>query len=191
MFLPRLPPADKSAKDIVLSIAPAGPSARVQPLGLSEGALATLDSGGTVNIGVFQVLRAYVAQFGRSGEGVGGLFDNVNTNEVFQMYNRVLASFGTVSYPAPLNSCVVIDQQLTAPGFTVPDFTAIGGTELVSDPASLTMKGPGGTGNVSRLNTGGYLGTFLTPILGPGSWTLSGNGGADVGAFQREYNPPG
>ncbi|HXA65081.1 MAG TPA: hypothetical protein VNV82_08015 [Bryobacteraceae bacterium] len=73
----------------------------------------------------------------------------------------------------------------------MPDFTAIGGTELVSDPASLTMKGPGGTGNVSRLNTGGYLGTFLTPILGPGSWTLAGNGGADVGAFQREYNPPG
>jgi len=178
------------SQDIVLSIAPAGSSACVHPLGLSGSPLATLDSGGTVNIGVFQVLRAYVAQFGRTGEGVGGLFDSVNANDLFQMYNRVLAAFGTVSYPAPLNSCVVIDQQLTAPGFTVPDFTAIGGTELVSDPASLTMKGPGGTGNVSRLNTGGYLGTFLTPILGPGSWTLSGNGGADVGAFSANITLP-
>jgi uncharacterized protein (TIGR03437 family) len=179
------------SQDIVMSIAAAGSSACVHPFGLSGSALATLDSGGNVNVGVFQVLRAYVPQLGGSAEGVGGLFDNVNANGVFQMYNRILVAFGAVSYPAPLNSCVVIDQQVTAPGFTVPNFSTIGGTELLADPAALTMSGPGGSANLSHQSTGGYLGVFQPPILGPGSWTLSGNGGTGVGAFSANITLPG
>ncbi len=178
------------SEDIVLSIAPAGASTCVHPLGLSQSALATLDSGGTVNIGLFQVLRAFVAQFGGSAEGAGGLFANVNANSVFQMYNRIPAAFGTVSYPAPLNACVVIDQQITAGGFAIPNFPAIGGTELVADPLLLTMSGPGGSANVLRQDTGGYLSTFIPAILGPGAWTLSGNGGRDVGAFSAKITLP-
>jgi uncharacterized protein (TIGR03437 family) len=180
------------SQDIVLSIAPAGSSACVHPFGLSQSQLATLDSGGTLNIGLFQVLRAFVALLGGSVEGAGGLFDNVNANGVFQLYNRIPVAFGAISYPAPLNGCVVIDQQNTGGGFTVPNFSAIGGTELVADPLLLTMSGPGNaSGNVLRQDTGGYLGVFLPPILGPGSWTLSGNGGADVGKFSANITLPG
>lgn len=178
------------SQDVVLSIAPAGASACVHPFGLSQSQMATLDSGGTLNIGIFQVLRAYLALLGGSVEGAGGLFDNVNANGVFQMYNRIPVAFGAVSYPAPLSGCVVIDQQITGAGFTVPNFSAIGGTELVADPLLLTMSGPGGSANVLRQDTGGYLGTFIPAILGPGSWTLSGNGGADVGAFSAKVTLP-
>jgi uncharacterized protein (TIGR03437 family) len=178
------------SQDIVLSIAAAGSSSCVHPFGLPQSALATLDSGGTVNVGFFQALRAFVAQVGGSIEGAGGLFDDVNANGLFQMYNRIPVAFGVVSYPAPLNDCVVIDQQNTGGGFTVPNFAAIGGTELVADPLVMTMSGPGGNANVLRQDTGGYLGVFLPPILGPGSWTLSGNGGASVGAFSAKITLP-
>jgi uncharacterized protein (TIGR03437 family) len=179
------------SQDIVLSIAPAGSAACVHPFGLSQSALATLDSGGTVNVGFFQALRAYVAQAGGPIEGAGGLFDNVNANGLFQMYNRIPVAFGVVSYPASLNTCIVIDQQITSGGFAVPNFTAIGGTELVPDTLLLTMSGPGGSANVLRQTDGGYLGVFIPAILGPGAWTLSGNGGPDVGKFSANITLPG
>ena len=178
------------SQDVVLSIASAGVSACVHPFGLSQSALATLDSGGTVNAGFFQALTAFVAQVGGQIQGAGGLFDNVNANGVFQMYNRIPVAFGVISYPAPLNSCVVIEQLNTGAGFTVPNFSTIGGTELIADPLLMTMSGPGGSANVLHQDTGGYLGVFLPPILGPGSWTLSSNGGADVGAFSAKVTLP-
>jgi uncharacterized protein (TIGR03437 family) len=178
------------SQDIVLSIAPAGASACVHPFGLSQSQLATLDSGGTLNIGVFETLLAYVAQLNGAAQGAGGLFDIANANVVYQLYNRILVAFGTVSYPAPLNGCVAVDEQITTGGFSVPNFSAIGGTELVADSLLLTMSGPGGSANVLRQSTGGYLGTFLPPILGPGQWTLSGMGGADVGAFNAQITLP-
>jgi uncharacterized protein (TIGR03437 family) len=178
------------SQDVVLSIVAAGSSACVHPFGLSQSALATLDSGGTVNAGFFQALTAFVAQVGGQIQGAGGLFDNVNANGVFQMYNRIPVAFGVVSYPAPLNACVVIDQLNTGGGFTVPNFSTIGGTELLADPLLMTMSGPGGSANVLHQDTGGYLGVFLPPILGPGSWTLASNGGADVGAFNAKVTLP-
>ena len=178
------------SQDVVLSIAPSGASACTHPFGLSESALATLDGGGTVNVGVFQALRAFVAQLGGSIEGAGGLFDQVTANGVFQLYNRIPVAFGAISYPAPLNGCVVVDQLNTGSGFMVPNFATIGGTELIADPIFMTMSGPGGSANVLRQDTGGYLGTFLPSILGPGSWTLSGNGGTDVGAFSAKITLP-
>jgi uncharacterized protein (TIGR03437 family) len=179
------------SQDVVLSIAPAGSSACVHPFVLSQSQLATLDSGGTLNIGVFQVLRAYIAALGGSVEGAGGLFDTVNANGVFQMYNRIPVAFGAIPYPAPLNGCVVVDQQNTGSGFAVPDFSTIGGTELIADPLFMTMSGPGGaSANVLRQSTGGYLGTFIPAILGPGSWTISGSGGSDVSAFNAKVSLP-
>src|SRR5258708_6448980 len=97
------------SQDFVLSIAASG-SVCTHPLGLTQSSLATLDSGGTVNVGLFQMLRAFLAVLGSSIEGAGGLFDNANANSVFQMYNRIPVAFGSAPYPAPLNGCVAIDQ---------------------------------------------------------------------------------
>src|SRR5260370_24342568 len=116
-----------------------------------------LDSGGTVNVGFFQALTAFVAQVGGQIQGAGGLFDNVNANGVFQMYNRIPVAFGVVSYPAPLNACVVIDQLNTGGGFTVPNFSTIGGTEFLADPRLMPCNGPGGKAKVLHQDTGGYL----------------------------------
>src|SRR5262249_33242637 len=111
------------SQDVVLSIAPVGSAACTHPFGLSHSALARLDAGGTVNIGLFLALRAFVAVFGGSVEGAGGVFDNVNASQLFQMYNRIPVAFGAVPYPAPLNSCVVIDQVNATSGVSVPDFS--------------------------------------------------------------------
>src|SRR5260370_11783421 len=124
-----------------------------------------LDSGGTVNVGFFQALTAFVAQVGGQIQGAGGLFDNVNANGVFQMYNRIPVAFGVVSYPAPLNACVVIDQLNTGGGFTVPNFSTIGGTEFLADPLLMTMSGPGGSANVFHQYPHGYLARSFPPIM--------------------------
>jgi uncharacterized protein (TIGR03437 family) len=179
------------SQDFVFSIAASGAAACTHPLGLSTSALAKLDSGGTLNIGLFQVLRAYLALLNGSVEGAGGLFDNVNINGAFQMYNRIPVAFGAVSYPAPLNGCVAVDQVNTGTGFTVPDFSLIGGKELIADQLVMSIDGPkGGQGTILRQDTGGYLGVFISPILGPGAWTISGSGGVDVGAFRATITLP-
>jgi uncharacterized protein (TIGR03437 family) len=182
------------SQDFVLSIAGTG-SVCAHPLGLTQSSLAILDTlplgSGTVNVGLFQMLRAFIALLGGSIEGAGGLFDNVNFDGVFQMYNRIPVTFGAVPYPAPLNGCVVVDQSITGGGFTAPDFSLIGGRELIADSVALSAAGPGSAqGNVLRQDTGGYLSVFIPPILAPGSWTISGSGGADVGAFKATITLP-
>jgi uncharacterized protein (TIGR03437 family) len=178
------------SQDFVLSIAGTG-SVCIHPFGLTQSSLATLDGGGTLNIGLFQMLRAFIAALNGSIEGAGGLFDNANANSVFQMYNRIPVAFGTAPYPAPLNGCVAVDQSNTGSGFMAPDFSLIGGKELIADPVVLSATGPGNAqSNVLRQDTGGYLSVFLPPILGPGSWTISGSGGADVGAFNAKITLP-
>jgi uncharacterized protein (TIGR03437 family) len=177
------------SQDFVLSIAGTG-SVCTHPLGLTQASLATLDSGGTLNVGLFQMLRAFIAVLNGSIEGAGGLFDNANANSVFQMYNRIPVAFGTAPYPAPLNGCVAVDQVNTGSGFMAPDFSAIGGKELIADPLAMSVTGPGGQDVVLRQDTGGYLRVFFPPILGPGDWTISGTGGVDVGAFNAKITLP-
>jgi uncharacterized protein (TIGR03437 family) len=180
------------SQDFVLPIAPSGSSACTHIFGLPPAALATLDSGGTVNVGIFQILSGYAAALNGAVQGAGGLFDKADSNSVFNLYNLIPVAYGAVIYPAPLNSCVVVDQVITTGGFSTPDFSQIGGTELVADAETLFINGPNGaTGNVLRQTSGGYLGVFLPPILGPGSWTISGMGGVDVGAFKATITLPG
>jgi uncharacterized protein (TIGR03437 family) len=179
------------SQDFVLPVAPSGSSACKHIFGLSPAALATLDSGGTANVGLFQILSGYAAALGGAVQGAGGLFDNADSNSVFNMYNLIPVAYGAVSYPAPLNSCVVIDQVITSGGFNLPAIDQIGGTELVADAETLYINGPNGANdNVVRQTTGGYVSPFLPPILGPGSWTISGLGGVDVGAFKATITLP-
>src|SRR5580698_10538295 len=142
------------SQDVVLPIAPSGSSACKHIFGLSPAALATLDSGGTANVGLFQILSGYAAALGGSVQGAGGLFDNADSNSVFNMYNLIPVAYGAVSYPAPLNSCVVIDQVITSGGFNLPAIDQIGGTELVADAETLEINGPNGANdNIIRQTT--------------------------------------
>lgn len=157
------------------------------PLGLNQAALAKLDAGGTVNIGVFQLLRAVVS--GVPAEGAGGLFDKVDANGAFQLFSRIPVAFGALNFPVATGSCVVLDTLDTGGGFSVPDFSLIGGTELKAG-ASVNISGTNGNSQgVLRLDTGGYLGVFFN-TLGAGTWTLSGSGGPDVGAFSAKTDLP-
>jgi uncharacterized protein (TIGR03437 family) len=179
------------SQDFVIPIAASGTDVCTHIFGLSASALATLDSGGTVNVGLFQILVAYVAALGGPVQGAGGLFDNANASAVYNLYNLIPVAYGAVSYPAPLNSCVVIDQVNTSGGFNLPPFNKIGGTELVADAETLFINGPSGANaNILRQTTGGYVSAFIPPILGPGSWTISGMGGVDVGAFKATITLP-
>ncbi len=156
------------------------------PLGLSAAQLAKLDQGGTVNIGVLQLLRAVV--LGVQAEGAGGVFFNGNANNVFQAFSLIPNGFGTFSFPVASGSCAVMDTLTTSGAFSVPALSAIGGKELIAGPA-LTAAGGGGEQGVGRQDTGGYLTAFFG-VLGPGTASLAGLGGADVGPFKAAVTMP-
>ncbi len=175
---------------IYLSIANAGAAACAHPLGLPPAALRKLDTfGGTVNTGLFLMLRAVV--LGVPAEGAGGLFDNVNANGAFQLYSRILFAFGAYNFPVPAGSCAVLDTIDPPAGFAVPDFAALGGRELMAG-GFLNLSGTNGNSAVlPRMipDTGGYLTVFFS-TLGKGTWTLAGTGGPDVGAFTAKTDLP-
>ena len=58
--------------------------------------------------------------------------------------------------------------------------------------AAINLNGPNGSRQLTKLTTGGFKGSYSASLatgtqpayLTPGSYTLSGTGGADVGAFQ-------
>jgi len=170
-----------------LSIAPAGATACTHPLGLSVDAMRRLDTpGGTISLGMFQMLSAVVLSL--PAEGAGGLFETVDANSTFQTFSQINLAFGGYNYPVASGSCAVLDTLDPAAGFSVPNLTALGGKELKSaDFLSL-----GGTnGNTATIlrqmdasgnDIGGYLSVFFS-TLGKGTWTLSANAGKDMGAF--------
>lgn len=182
------------SNDFVLSTASALGSC-VHPFGLSPQAEATLDSGGTVNIGVFAAVRGAVQTI--IADGAGGLFETANASQVFSTLNLIVQNFHVTYYPAATGSCVVYDE-LSVPvsGIPLPDFTTIGSTEL-QPAASLLLSGPN---NVTQgiIRAGGPGAGYLyvniaaatSPLLGPGTWTLSADGGPDIAAFSAQTEFP-
>ena len=162
----------------------------VHPLGLTASQLGALDQGGTLNIGVLQILQAVV--LGTSAGGAGGVFLKANANNVYQAYNLIPNGFGTFAFPVAAGSCAVMDSLNTIGAFTVPNLSQIGGQELLAGGA-LTAAGTG-TGSpqgILHLPTGGYLLPLLN-VFGPGPASLTGPGGPDVGPFTASITlPPG
>jgi uncharacterized protein (TIGR03437 family) len=170
-----------------LSIA-SGTTTCTHPFGLSAEALSTLDKGGTINIGLFQLLSA--VELGVSAEGAGGLFDNAGANTVFQMYSQIVYAFGGTNFPVASGSCAVMNTTVPYVSPSVPDLSALGGTELNAGGAITVMgTGPVGATGVPRLKTGGYETVFFE-ILGQGTATVTGAGGPDVGAFMASTTLP-
>ncbi len=170
---------------IYVSIA-SGSTTCTHPLGLPATALAKLDSGGTVSVGVFEILRAIAS--GIPLEGGGGLFAMVNADGVFQLFNRIPNAFGVINFPVASGSCAVLDTLDVGSGALLPDFSMIGGKELTAG-TGLGVSGP--TGSAQTLlasSSGGYL-NFLNN-LGAGTWTLSSTRGTDIGPFSGKIDLP-
>lgn len=187
------------SNDFVIPTAAAGSTSCVHPFGLNAAAEAKLDSGGTVNVGIFGAVRGAVPPI--VAEGGGGLFETVNASQLFATYTTLVSNFHVNYYPAPAGGCVVYDQLNPSPAATpIPnDFKIIGGTELQS-AASLTLSGPNSASQgILRAGDGspgsGYLWThlisdFSPATLGSGTWALSGAAGPDVGAFMAQTEFP-
>lgn len=180
------------SNDFTISTAAAGSTSCVHPFGLSQAAEATLDAGGTVNVGVFAAIGGAASGF--VAEGAGGLFDNANAAQLYNAFTTLITFFHVTYYPAPTGSCVVYDEIAgPPPASPIPqDFTGIGGKEL-QPAAFITLSGPGGISqNILRAGSSGpgsgylwaHLVSQLDPAkLGQGTFTLSGAAGPDIAAF--------
>lgn len=181
----------QASNAFVLPIA-SGPAC-VHPYGLGSDALARLDAGKTVNTGVFLMLTAVLDNV--AAQGAGGIFLESDANAAFQLFEKIMVSFGGYSYPVAAGSCAVQDIIEPAAGFTIPVLGTLG-PELNAGFA-LSLDGTNGKSNgITRATdgttgkeNGGYLTTFFD-TLGKGTWTLSGLGGADVGAFSGKTDLP-
>jgi uncharacterized protein (TIGR03437 family) len=193
------------SNDFVISTASAQGSC-VHPFGLSAQTEASLDSLGalsltpastaTANVGVFAAVRGAVPPI--VAEGAGGLFESANEAQLFNTFLTILANFRVVYYPAPIGGCVVYDELLVPSGIPIPnDFSGIGAKEL-QPAASLTLSGPNNASQgIIRAGgpNGGYLwvnllGAASPPVLGPGTYTLSGAAGPDIAAFSARTEFP-
>jgi len=119
------------------------------------------------------------------------LFETVDANGAFQLYNRIQFSFGGYSLPVPSGSCAVLDTIDPPVGFNIPDFTTLQGKEL-KGADFLNLAGTNSNSAViPRMtpDTGGYLTVFFG-TLGKGTWTLTGTAGPDVGAFSGSTTLP-
>jgi hypothetical protein len=99
------------------------------------------------------------------------------------------------SYPAPTGQCVLYDELSVPSGLTIPDFSTIGSVELKSQPFALTLTAPDNTTTAILATTAGYIkvnliGPASPPILGPGTFALSGTAGPDVAAFKATTQFP-
>ena len=143
------------------------------------------------------MLRAVV--LGLQAEGAGGIFLKANATQVFETYVHIPKAFGSIPYPTALNSCVTYDNQDASGGFALPNFkNDIGGVELLAGSALQLVGSNGNTQGILRATdsttnaeSGGYLAVFVGGgVFGPGSWTLSGTGGPDVGPFSASLTLP-
>jgi uncharacterized protein (TIGR03437 family) len=105
----------------------------------------------------------------------------------FQSFNflNLIGSRGLSGAPSP-GSCLTLE------------ILTSGGATDISDPvtgsgldagAQLTVTGPGGAQSIPASSKGFYTDTFSS-FLNPGSYTIKGSGGADVGAFTASLSVP-
>ena len=141
--------------------------------GYSVSNLLKLQSSGSLKTGAISLQR-----------GVGSQ-DSVTAG--FQNFNllSLIGSRGLSGAPSP-GSCLTLEI-LTSGGVTdISDpVTGIG----LDAGANLTVTGPGGAQSIPASSKGFYSDTFSN-FLNPGSYTIKGSGGADVGAFSASLNVP-
>ena len=174
-----------------IAVAPAGQSACTSS-GLAEALLHTLDLGGTVTAGGLQLGKSssiYTPKVGESTDTAAGWFGVYHIDEVA---NSNLA----VVQPG---ACYLVQRKGTADqlGFGQPP------AQTLNAGTQLTLNGPNASNTAIPLQSdGAYLDTLYStglqgvgatgsPTLAAGTYTVTGTGGADVGAFSAQVTLPG
>ena len=179
------------------------------PLGLTSAALQKLDQGGKVNVGLMTLSRstiigsvpAFSINFNVTTEQAGGAFASLDSLGLLNL----LQTPGAI---APLNgpgTCILETQDTVAvPTTTIPPVS-----KLLNAGAKLTLSGPNSkTQDLPSQANIGYA-AFLaqkggialpgipvvpaglpTTYIEPGSWTIKGTGGTDIGAFSATIPVP-
>ena len=166
-----------------------GGGACTHPLGLSPSALAQLDAGGNVTIGLALAGRFGLGLLGFPGyaDGAGAAFFQGNANEIY-LATMSLASLGDATVFDKPGTCVAYN------AFTQANPTALSGlsfnyAHLLDAGSSLTISGPGATKTMASV-LGGYGTSGSSQFLANGGWTITGTGGNDIGPFTANLNIP-
>ena len=135
--------------------------------------LLKLQSSGSLKTGAVSLQRGVGSQ-----DTVSASFQNLNLLSL-------IGSRGPSGAPSPGN-CITLEI-LTSSGATdISDPVTGAGLDAGS---SLTVNGPAGSQTVSAVSKGFYSGSFSS-FLNPGSYTVKGSGGGDVGSFTASLNIP-
>jgi uncharacterized protein (TIGR03437 family) len=163
-----------------IAIAPsAGASACVQP-GYTTQQLQDFDNGKTIYSGGFS-LSQFSASFAGTAVKSGTIGGGFYATTGFQLASAPQASVSTSN----IGSCQVIQVSGTGSGS--------GGSAIGLDAGTVTLSGPGISGNLTvtqdpstktySLLLGGGLGVGGNVSIGAGTYSINGAGGKDVGAF--------
>jgi uncharacterized protein (TIGR03437 family) len=152
-----------------IPIAAPGQTACSDPVGgFSVSNLLKFQSSGTLKTGAITLQRGIGSQ-----DTVAANFENLNQLSL-------IGSRGPSGAPSP-GSCITLEL-LTSSGVTdISD--PVTGSGL--DAGTLTV----GSQTVAATSKGFYSGSFSN-LLNPGSYTIKGSGGADVGSFTASLNIP-
>jgi uncharacterized protein (TIGR03437 family) len=165
---------------VVLPIAAAGQSACSDPQ-LSAAALAKLDAGGSLVYGAIGIGRS------TASTSVGP----VTSEFVTGIFGRYTAAEWAISRSGPKSGpCQVYDRTYPRNGIDPAQPDA-----LLDAGARLPVSGPGLTPGAAAASTSTPTGPLYTVSLTPGSlaggrYTLTGNGGSQVGAFSATTDYP-
>jgi uncharacterized protein (TIGR03437 family) len=182
-----------------LSIAPNGGTCS-DPIGLTPDLISAAAGGGNVRLGAILLTRTGI----KASTPLGEFTSNTDTGTgTFFRYNfdRLIRSSTGVSGVSPFGSCTIYTYQGEA---SLP--TDIAQPTPLDAGASLQLTGPKGAKTLTKNATGIYSGslgggisglpggipfpggTGDPPYLDPGSYTVRGTGGADIGAFSAMMN---
>jgi uncharacterized protein (TIGR03437 family) len=148
------------------------------PLSYSASQLQTLSSSGSLAIGQVSLSRTITSYSGFNGTTDMGtaVFSKIPSSPLLTLFN-------SISFPS-VGSCVVVPPQGTGSA------VAVASTPLDAGPISVA--GPAGTQQLAEPVVGSYS-TILSDTgayLNAGTYTVTGKGGADVGAFTAELTLP-
>ncbi len=184
---------------VTLAIAPDGQNGCSHP-SLTEGQLRSISQGGTLTLGSILLNKATITI---TGVPVLGNLDTTSetVSANFAQYGTGnLAGFGGTQGTSGLGQCIVNKQLATQDQLITPTVLAL----FLDAGAQLTLNGPNAS-NVAILRAadksylkllstpgigGGFGGPPPTPIIAAGTYTVTGPGGPDVGAFTATLAMP-